>query len=174
MSRSDGKDADDSATTAGTLGRILLVRVPYIVGGVLLLAAIVINLANIVGRYVFFSAVYWAEEVLVFIVIWGVFLGAAAITYQGAHLRMDLFSGAIRSPYKQILGGFIAILTMVAAIYAALQAYRFVLVDLQNGTASVAAGVPMVIPHSALLVGFALIALAALLRLGAYISDRFE
>jgi len=165
---------DDISGTAGAVGQLLLVRVPYLLGGVLLLAAIAINFANIIGRYVFFTAIYWAEEVLVFIVIWGVFIGAAAITYQGAHLKMDLFSGAIRSPYRQILGGFIAVLTIVATVYAAIQAYLFVLVDVQNGTASVAADVPMAIPHAALLVGFGLIALAALLRLGAYIRDRFE
>jgi TRAP-type C4-dicarboxylate transport system permease small subunit len=174
MSHDDANAAGAVPAMAKSVAHVLLVKVPYVIGGILLLAAIAINFANIVGRYVFFTAIYWAEEVLVFIVIWGVFIGAAAITYQGAHLRMDLFSGAIRSPYKQILGGLVAVLTIVAALYAAVQAYWFVLVDVQNGSDSVAADVPMAIPHSALLVGFSLIAFAALVRLGAYISDRFE
>ena len=37
-----------------------------------MLAGVAIVFANVVGRYVFGRAIFWAEEVLVFLVVWGV------------------------------------------------------------------------------------------------------
>ena len=48
-----------------------------------------LNFANVVGRYVFFKPIIWAEEVLVFIMIWCVMLGATLVTWENQHLRMD-------------------------------------------------------------------------------------
>ena len=59
--------------------------------GLILLLCIGINSANIVGRYVFLAPLPWAEEVLSFLIIWGVCLGASAVTYDRRHLAMDVF-----------------------------------------------------------------------------------
>ena len=40
--------------------------------------AIAINLANVVGRYVFAAPVFWAEEVLMFMIIWGIYIAAGS------------------------------------------------------------------------------------------------
>ena len=55
-----------------------------------------INIANVIGRYVFDAPVSWAEEVLSYMIIWGVFIAVGAITYQGNHLRMDLLVLSVR------------------------------------------------------------------------------
>ena len=57
--------------------------------GTLILAGVALNFANVVGRYVFFQPIIWAEEVLVFIMIWCVMLGATVVTWENQHLRMD-------------------------------------------------------------------------------------
>ena len=67
------------------------VRLPYVITGVIFLAAAFINIGNVVGRYVFSAPIFWAEEVMVFMVIWAVFLSAISITFSGSHLSMDLF-----------------------------------------------------------------------------------
>ena len=41
-----------------SLARLLFVRIPYLIGGALLLAAIAINMANVIGRYVFAAPVF--------------------------------------------------------------------------------------------------------------------
>ena len=57
--------------------------------GALIFAGVALNFANVVGRYVFFKPIIWAEEVLVFIMIWCVMLGATVVTWENQHLRMD-------------------------------------------------------------------------------------
>ena len=157
-----------------SMAEIIFVRVPYILGGVLIFIAIAINFANVVGRYLFFTAVYWAEEVLVFLMIWGVFVVAVSITFQGAHIRMDLFSASMRSPMKEIMGVFTALLMFGCTAFVAFQSYRVVSLYAVAGSSSITANIPLTIPHSALMVGFTAIAVVALWRLPAYLSDRFE
>ena len=79
-------------------------RIPFAICGVLLLAAIAINVANVIGRYVFDAPVSWAEEVLSYMIIWGVFIAVGAITYQGLHLRMDLLVLSVRGWFKPFAG----------------------------------------------------------------------
>ena len=62
--------------------RLILRDIPRAGIGVIILVAVAINFANIVGRYVFLAPFDWAEEVLVFLVIWGVCLGGSAVTYE--------------------------------------------------------------------------------------------
>ena len=57
--------------------------------GALILAGVALNFANVVGRYVFWKPIIWAEEILVFIMVWCVMLGATLVTWENQHLRMD-------------------------------------------------------------------------------------
>ena len=156
------------------LANLAFVKIPYVVNGCLLFAAIAINFANVVARYFFFEAFYWAEEVLIYMIVWGVALAVASITYQGAHIKMDLFSSMFRSPFKQIVGGFTALLLLVCTIYAIVQSIKVVLLYAQTGNVSVAAHIPLTIPHVAVPIGFTLMAFAVVYRLRAYITGRFE
>ena len=74
------------------LAELLLQRVPLTLAAILLLGAIAINFANVIARYLFLASIYWADEAMVFLVIWSIFLAAVAVTYDGGHLTMDLFS----------------------------------------------------------------------------------
>ena len=71
---------------------LVFVRIPQLLMGALLLVAVAIDLANVVGRYLLGAAVFWSEEVMIYMVIWCVYIAAISITYKGEHLNMDLFS----------------------------------------------------------------------------------
>src|SRR5438105_6378583 len=70
-----------------------------VVGGVMV-AAVFLNAANVVARYVFLRPIVPAEEILQYMNVWIVLLGLATITRDGRHLQMDvgyqLMSPAIR------------------------------------------------------------------------------
>jgi TRAP-type C4-dicarboxylate transport system permease small subunit len=141
--------------------------------GTLMMLGVAINFANVIGRYVFGHALFWAEEVMVFITIWGVFIGLAAITYGGDHLNMDLFSSAIRGPWRIVVNGFVAAVMIACCVFVALQSYHVVTLFAQTKQVSVGAEVPKASPHAALLAGFALAALAVVVRIRSYLTGKF-
>jgi TRAP-type C4-dicarboxylate transport system permease small subunit len=138
-----------------------------------MLVGVAINFANVVGRYAFGHALFWAEETMVFITIWGVFIGMAAIAWRGEHLSMDLFSAAVEGRWRLALNGVTAATLVICCVFAALQSWQVTMLFLQAKQVSVSAGIPKAIPHAALLAGFSLTAAAVLVRFRAYLSGRF-
>jgi len=155
------------------MGRFAFVTLPNFLLGALMLAGIAINFANVVGRYGFGYALFWAEETMVFITIWGVFLGIAAIAYEGNHLSMDLFSAAIRGRWRALLNALIAATLLACCVFVVLQSFQVVKLFIQAKQVSVSAGIPKAIPHAALLAGFSLMALAVVVRIRSYFTGKF-
>lgn len=153
---------------------MLFVRLPHLITGTLLLVAIGVNFANVIGRYVFAAPIFWTEEVLVFMVVWSVFIAMSAIAYRGGHLTMDLFYARFTRPWKKVVNGAVAALFIACGVFVVLQSYQVVSLHIRMGAVSVATGAPLVIPHSALLVGFGLMVVAVLFRLRAYVNGTFE
>jgi TRAP-type C4-dicarboxylate transport system permease small subunit len=144
------------------LTRYLLRDIPRAAIGIIILLAIVINFANIVGRYVFAAPLAWAEEVLIFLMIWGVCLGASAVTYDRRHLAMDLFSTSFPPRVRAFLDGLTLVTLVVFCGFAFIQASKIVALMASNGQVSIVAGIPMTVPYAAFVFGFGLIVLAAI------------
>jgi TRAP-type C4-dicarboxylate transport system permease small subunit len=157
----------------GKAARFLFIQLPRWVMGSVLLLGLAINLANVVGRYAFGYSLYWAEEVLVYLMIWGVFMGIAAVAYNGDHLNMDLFSSHLDDPWKSIINGCMTLVLILCCGFAISQSWKVVTLFYQAGQVSVAAGVPKALPHAALLVGFVLMLLAVLIRIRSYLTGKF-
>ena len=155
------------------MGRFVFATVPGALLGALMLAGIAINFANVVSRHLFGQAIFWTEEVLVFMTIWGVFLGMVRIAYNGEHLNMDLFSAQIRGRWRTALNGVTVALMLAVCLFVAAQSWMTVALFAQAGQVSVAAGIPKAIPHAALLAGFVLTAAAIAVRIRSYLSGRF-
>jgi TRAP-type C4-dicarboxylate transport system permease small subunit len=142
--------------------RLLLRDIPRAAIGVIILAAIAINFANILGRYAFLAPLAWAEEVLSFLVIWGVCLGASAVTYDNRHHDKDLLAGRFPAAIRGALE-ILKLLTLVGfCAFTAANAWTIVGLMARNGQVSITAGVPMTIPYAAFVAGFALIVAAAI------------
>jgi C4-dicarboxylate transporter, DctQ subunit len=154
------------------MARFAFVTVPGWILGALMLTGIAINFANVVSRYLFGHALFWAEEVMVFITIWGVFVGMGAIAYNGDHLRMDLFTARLRGPWRLALNGVMTLVLLACCAFALTQSLRVVALFVQTGSVSVSAGVPKAIPHAALAAGFALTILAVVVRIRSYFTGK--
>jgi TRAP-type C4-dicarboxylate transport system permease small subunit len=157
-----------------SLGYTLLVKVPFFACGVILLAAVGINIVNIAGRYILNAPVSWAEEVMSYIIIWGVFISAGALTYQGLHLRMDLLVQNVRGVLGKLLGAITVALIVFCSLFVMFQSIQVVQLYAMTGETSMGARVPLVYTHTALLVGFFLMAIAAIIRVRAYVNGRFD
>ena len=77
-----------------------IVSVPRFIIGSLVLFGIAVNFGNVVGRYVFLSPIIWAEEIMIYIMVWTVFVGSILVTWEGSHLKMDFFTILLPSPFK--------------------------------------------------------------------------
>jgi C4-dicarboxylate transporter DctQ subunit len=154
------------------VARFLFVTLPHWVLGGLMLAGVAISFSNVVARYAFGHAIFWAEEVLVFVAIWGVFIGMAAAAYERAHLNMDLFSNNISGRAKLALNAAMVATLLACCGFMLVQSWKVVSLFYQSGVVSVSAGVPKWIPHAALPVGFALTVVAVLLRIRFYLGAK--
>lgn len=166
-------DGEASSQEKG-LGALVFVKVPHVIAGVLFFVAAAINIFNVIARYVFAAPLFWAEEVLVFIVIWTVFLIAGSVTYRGAHLNMDLIYARLKSPWKTLVNIAIVVTLVACCLYTALQSWKVVSLHFRNNGVTAATEIPLWIPHAALLFGFSFMALAALVRLRAYVTNKFD
>jgi C4-dicarboxylate transporter DctQ subunit len=148
--------------TFASAAKLLLRDIPRAAIGVILLLCIGINAANIIGRYVFLAPLPWAEEVLSFLIIWGVCLGASAVTYDRRHLAMDVFVSVYPQWMRRLLEGLILATVIGFSGFAALQAWKIVAIMARNGQVSITAEIPMTVPYFGFVVGFTMIVLAAI------------
>ncbi len=153
--------------------RFLLVAVPRFLLGLLIFVGIVINFAHIIGRYVFSSPIIWAEEILIFIMIWCVFIGAIVVTWEGRHIKMDLLSAKIPPPWREIVNVLTTIGIILVCIFVIRQSWTVVSLFYETGQQSVIARLPAGIMHSSILVGFSGMLLVVLLRWRSYLHGDF-
>ncbi len=153
---------------------IVFIRVPHIVAGILFFVAAAINFINVIARYVFSDPVFWAEEVLIFLVIWAVFVVAGSITYRGDHLNMDLVYSGMSPFWKRVINIAIALTLVVCTVFTVMQSWKVIALHYRNHGVTAGTDIPLVIPHAALLFGFSFMALAAILRIRSYITGKFD
>ena len=138
--------------------------VPRAITSVLILAGVAIIFANVVSRYLFDAAIFWAEEILIFMVVGLVAISAIAVSFNRAHLGMDLLLARTRGRVRQLIEAFITLVFVTCCGFVVVQSVEIVAAFHRTGTVSIAAGVPLVVPHTVLLIGFALMIVAILAR----------
>lgn len=133
--------------------------------GILLVLMVVLNAANAVGRYVFHRSINGADEILVYAMVWLVFLGAAAVTWEARHLRIGFL--AAKLPERLQVGlNIIQILTLAGlCLLVCVQSIDVIGQLGKIGQRSMAAEIPMTVPHTAIALGLGLCVLFACLRL---------
>lgn len=147
-----------------------IVTLPRLVIGAMILIGIVINFANVIGRYFFLEPIIWAEEIMIYIMVWTVFIGSVLVSFEGQHLKMDFFSIMLPSPWKEIINGIATVAVLAVCIFVIPQNWTVVELMWNNDQRSVVAEIPMVIPHFALLLGFILIFVAIIVRFRSHVT----
>lgn len=150
------------AGSAASIYETLLVSLRILIG-VLMLSAIGINFANVVARRLFDAPFIWVEEALVYCVVWIVFIGAVLVSWSGTHLRMDLWSSRMSKWPALAVNGLVVLITLAVSVYVVAHSWLAVLTLFRTGQESIAAGIPLYLPHLAVPLGFLLIFLGALI-----------
>ena len=132
--------------------------------GLLLLAMVLLNVANAAGRYLFSYAIPGSDEVLVFAMVWLVFLGACLVYVERGHLNFGLLAARLPAVWQRRLQRVVALTTAVLCGYLAYQSWQVLTTLARVGQKSMAIEVPMVVPHAAVPLSLGVIALFALFR----------
>lgn len=143
-----------SAPDAGAgLARIALSAVRTLLG-IVLIGLVFLNVVNAIARATG-RVVIGVDEVLVFGMIWMVMIGMMLVTADRSHIALEILTARV-GPHIRCVLSIITHCVMIAACgYAAVQSFAFIQRVTATGQTSMALGMPMLIPHSALLVGFA-------------------
>lgn len=124
----------------------------------MMLAAILVNFANVIARYVFLRPFAWAEETMQFLDVWMVMLGAAVITRNDEHLRMDALFLFVRPGVRRALTILNTLIGIGISLYVVIQALEVVQLLSSTGQRSVIARIPMNVMYTSVLLGFGLAA----------------
>ena len=139
--------------------------------GVLGASAMLIGLVQVVGRYVApHYAISWAEEVIVYLIIWGIMLAASQLVRTDGHVRPDLVLRAVSPRVQRWME--VANCIVALAFCAALAAYGWSIVEtswLLDERSSSDLQFPMWLYSAALPTGAALMAGRYLIRLYRYL-----
>lgn len=151
-------------STLAHLCRIIFRQLPLGLAATLLAAGVTINFVNAVARYAFDAAIFWAEEAMVYLAIWAIFLAAVAVAYDRAELAMDFFSASLPKRWKRLADAAMTATTVVVCLFMATQSATLLRTLIRNGQNSIALEVPMAIPQASLTFGFMMIAGAVIAR----------
>ena len=141
-----------------------LLAILRVLAGVLLVASVALNFANVVGRYFFNASIYWAEEVMLFLMVGCVFLGNGVVAWSGRQIRMDVIVGMMPRRCASARSLFRARLhrdRMTIVVFA-----WPVIRDLYDfDQRSQSAEVPLYIPQALIPIGLSIMALLVVVRL---------
>lgn len=133
--------------------------------GLGLIAMVLINVVNAVGRYGGLPTLVGADELLIFGMIWLVMIGAILTLRRRDHLAIDLLAVRLTGRAQGLVLVVCDLATALVSGFVAWHSLDFVERVASFGSRSMGLGLPMVIPHAAITLGFAGMAVVALILL---------
>jgi TRAP-type C4-dicarboxylate transport system permease small subunit len=136
-----------------------------VIAALSLLCIVAINGANVVARYFFGRAFSWAEELMLFLMILGVFSGAVAVTWRNLHIRIDTLVERLPPPIRRatMLVASLASIAILTVVMVA--SFRLVSLLQSMDQRSDALNAPSWLPQSFVTIGLGLMALMMLARI---------
>jgi TRAP-type C4-dicarboxylate transport system permease small subunit len=144
--------------------RIVLRQIPLGIAATLMIAGVALNFANVIARYFFRAPIFWAEEAMIYMIIWSIFLAAIAVTYDRADLTMDFFSARVSHGLRRATDAVLTLISVSTFLFIAWESFWLDQMLWRNNQKSLALEIPMVIPQASLLVGFTLLAVVVAVR----------
>ena len=147
-----------------TAARVVFRHIPLALAAILMVAGVLLNFVNVIARYFFQASIFWAEEAMIYMIIWSIFLAAIAVTYDRADLTMDFFSARVPPRIQRAVEAAMALVSITTFLFIAWQALQLDLLLWRNGQKSLALQVPMVVAQASVLFGFTMLAVVVASR----------
>jgi TRAP-type C4-dicarboxylate transport system permease small subunit len=148
----------------------LIGRVANLVVGWLLLATVVINVAQVFTRYVMNDPLFWTEEAIRYLTVWFTFVGCAAVSHADEHMDMNLFAD-VKSPLFQAFHKtLLHAINMAFGVILAWQGYRYTM--LSGMQTAPTTGLPMLYVYSAIAIGGVMLVIISLDKIARVLLPR--
>jgi C4-dicarboxylate transporter DctQ subunit len=142
-----------------------LLAILRMLSGVLLVASIGLNFANVIGRYFFSHSIYWAEEAMLFFMVGCVFLGNGVVAWSGRQIRMDVIVGMMPEKVRHALELFSELVFIATALTIAVFAWPVIRDLYLFDQRSQSAEIPLYIPQALIPIGLSIMAFLVMVRL---------
>ncbi len=130
-----------------------------------LLAAVALNAANVVARYVFGQSITGADELQIYLMLVLAFFGSVVATVRRQHLRMDVLVRYFPHALQRLLEALEGVAAAVLCAFVCWISTQYALRMQQIGSVSENAHIPMWIPHAVVALAFAVMTVIGVLRL---------
>jgi C4-dicarboxylate transporter DctQ subunit len=146
-------------------------RIERTLVGLLGAIAMIVGVVQVLGRYFFPAyAISWAEEVIVYLVVWGVMIVSSQLVRTDGHVRPDLVLRLVGTNGQRWLETFNCIVALVFCVGMVWYGFHIVQSSLElDEHSSTDFSFPMWIYYSALPVGGLLMAGRYVIRLYRYV-----
>jgi TRAP-type C4-dicarboxylate transport system permease small subunit len=121
-----------------------------------------IAFVSVILRYFFEIHILWETQILPFLFIWGVFLGAASVTRDNSHIRVNFFAEKIFGEKRAVKVWTTVenIAGLAASIYITQLSFRWVQDEIETGAIIVSRpSYGAWIPHMGIMIGMGLVAI---------------
>jgi TRAP-type C4-dicarboxylate transport system permease small subunit len=142
-----------------------LLAVIRVLSGVMLVASVALNFANVIGRYFFSVSIPWAEEAMLFLMVGCVFLGNGVVAWSGRRIRMDIIISRLPPKAREAVDLFSELVLIATAVTIVIFAWPVIRDLAAFDQRSQAADFPLVIPQALVPIGLAIMALLVAVRL---------
>lgn len=96
-------------------------------GGTILFTSLLL-FVNVVLRYVFHYSIYWAEELVRYLMVWLIFVGGSQVIRVEGHIRVDVLVRAlparVQRTWNAVVDVVSIVMLLILAWYAAQQSIR--------------------------------------------------
>jgi TRAP-type C4-dicarboxylate transport system permease small subunit len=140
---------------------------------ILLLLSVLLNLSNVIGRYVFGAPISSAEEVMLFLLVAIVFLGNSVVAWEHRQIRMDVFLHALPPALRRAFDLVADLAAVAVSVILIVLGWPAISMLAEYDQRSQAAEIPLAIPQALVPIGLGLTALLIMARLfGAHAPDK--
>jgi TRAP-type C4-dicarboxylate transport system permease small subunit len=141
------------------------VRILALISAMFLTAAVTLNFANVIGRYLLRSPIVWAEEGISYCIIASVFCAVPVLGWKKRHMRMDILVSLLPTIARTALDMAVDLSVAVLVLSFAVFVQPLLAQLLSTFQRSDAMRIPMFIPYSLVTIGMALLGFLILLRI---------
>lgn len=151
------------AAATAPLGERVIRRLEQVLA-LCFIGAVLLNFANVFGRYALGQSMIGAEEVQTYTMVLITFMGAVVVAWRGKALRMDVLLHKMPARARGGLRGIESLVLVACCGFTSWQSGRYAWQMYTLDAHSDGAEIPMWLPHGVVTLGLALVALVGVLQ----------